>query len=52
MKQGDLGALTDGQDNPPVLAAQAAPLQPPQLTAQPHRLPLYDATTPEVRLCW
>jgi hypothetical protein len=40
-------ALTAGAGAPPVLAAQAAPLRPLQLTTLSHRLPLYSAVTPE-----
>jgi hypothetical protein len=45
--QGDVDALTAGAGAPPVLAAQAAPLRPLQLTTQSHRLPLYSAEAPE-----
>ena len=46
--QGDESALTRGQSEPPYLAAQAAPLQPPSATTQFHRLPLYSMVDPEV----
>lgn len=48
--QGDVHALTAGAGAAPVLAAQAAPLRPLQLTTLSHRLPLYSAVTPEASL--
>ena len=46
--QGDLAELTRGQAEPPLLAAKAAPLQPPHATPQFHRLALDAMIAPEV----
>ena len=48
--QGDEARLTEGQEEPPYLAAKAAPLQPPATTKQFHRLPLNSMVDPEVML--
>ena len=48
ISQGDLKALTAGQSEPPLLAAKAAPLQPPHATTQFHRLAVDAMIAPEV----